>query len=91
MIYLYWILAVPTGVLASLLILLTLAGQRLTPSTPGWLSVSLASAVLGLLFWGHQMGTNGRPLAAALLVVGSWILFFVVMVAYGLSRQQTWQ
>jgi hypothetical protein len=91
-IYLYYALAVPTAVLAGLLLLLTLAGRSISPGTPWWLSVSVGAAVLGLLYWGYSLGrTRGRPGAAVLLVLGSWLLFFVVMLTHGLLRQQTWQ
>lgn len=92
MIYLFWILAVPTGALASALILLTVAGQRLSASTPWWLSVSIGFAVLWLLYRAHSFAsTGGRPGLAVLLVVASWLMFFVVMLTYGLLHQGTWQ
>ena len=91
-IYLFWILAVSTGALASALILLTLAGQRLSAGTPWWLSVSTGLAVLWLINKARVLATtSGRPGVAALLVVASWILFLVVMLTNGLLRQRNWQ
>ena len=92
MIYLFWILAVSTGALARALILLTLAGQRLSAGTPWWLSVSTGLAVLWLINKARVLATtSGRPGVAALLVVASWILVLVVMLTNGLLRQRNWQ
>jgi hypothetical protein len=90
-IYLYWILAVPTGVLAGLVILLTLSGRSLSSSTPDWLAILTAAIVLALLGWGYNLGTSeGKPGLAALLVVVSWIVFFATMLVNGLLHQKTW-
>ncbi len=91
MIYLYWVLAVPTGLLASVAILLTLSGQRLSSATPDWLALVASGAVLALLGWGYKRGTSGgRPGSAALLVVFSWVLFAGAMIINGLMHQKIW-
>lgn len=91
MIYVYWVLAVPTGILASVVIFLTLSGQRLSSATPAWLALVASGAVLALLGWGYNLGTSGgRPFLAALLVVLSWVLFFGVMLINGLMHQKIW-
>lgn len=91
MIYLYWVLAVPTGLLASIVILLTLGGQRLSAATPDWLALVAAGAVLGLLGWGYKLGkSRGRPGLALLVVVLSWVLFGGTMLVNGLMNQKVW-
>lgn len=91
MIYLYWVLAIPTGLLASLVIILTINGQHLSSTTPDWLALVASSAVLALLAWGYKLGTSGcRPFLAALLVVLSWVLFGGVMLINGLMHQNIW-
>lgn len=91
MIYLYWILAIPTGLIAGLVVLLTLSGQRLSSATPDWLALLAAGVVLALLGWGHHVGTaGGRPGLAALLVVLSWVLFAGSMLINGLLHQKIW-
>ncbi len=91
MIYLYWVLAVPTGFLASVVILLTVSGQRLSSATPDWLAYAASGAVLAILVWGYHLATSsGRPGLAALLVVGSWVLFATAMIVNGLMHQTIW-
>jgi len=91
LIYVYWLLAVPTGLLASVVILLTISGQRLSSVTPDWLALAASGAVLALLSWGYNLGTSGgRPFVAALLVVLSWILFAGAMLINGLMNQKIW-
>lgn len=91
MIYLFWLLALPTGLLAALVVFLTISGQRLSSATPDWLALLAAGAVLGLLVSGYRLGTaGGRPFAAALLVVLSWLLFAGTMFVNGLMNQQLW-
>lgn len=91
MTYLYWCLALPTGFLAGLVIVMTLAGQRLGPTTPGWLALAAASAVLGLLVSGFRLATaGGRPGIGVLLVVLSWAVFAGAMIAHGLMTQKLW-
>lgn len=87
---LFWLLAVPTGAIAILVVLLNLAGRPLSAATPIGLSILTALAVLALLAWARQRTAAGRPGRAVLLVVGSWLLFAIVMIANGLARQQTW-
>lgn len=92
MIYLYWLLAGPTALLAGILILMTLAGQNLSPSTPWWLSILTGAGVLGLLWWGHRLvSAEGHPVIGVLLVPASWLMFFVVLLTWGLMHQKTWQ
>ena len=91
-IYVFWILAAPTAGLSALLILMSLAGQPLSAATPVWLALLAALGVIGLLAWAHQLATKrGRPSIACAIVVLSWVLFAVTMVANGLAHQQTWQ
>jgi hypothetical protein len=91
MIYVYWTLAVPTGLLASLVIILTLGGRPLSAATPAWLSLLVAAAVLGILVQSHGLATTGgKPGLAALLVVFSWVLFAGAMILNGLMSQKTW-
>jgi arginine exporter protein ArgO len=90
--YVYWILAVPTALAACLVILLTVAGENLSRSTPWWVSLAASSGVLALLWWGHVLATRkGRPGAGSLLVAASWLFFFAVVLVNGLLRQRTWQ
>lgn len=89
--YLYWILAVPTGVIACLVVLLTLGGQRLSAATPAWLSLVVAAVVLVLLSWGYRLvKTGGRPGLAVLVVVLSWVVFVGSRLINGLLHQKTW-
>ena len=91
MVYVYWVLAVPTGLLALLVIMLTLGGKQITPVTPDWLSLLTSAAVLGLLVWGFRWATTGaRPGLAVVLVVLSWVVFLGVMLVNGLMHQKTW-
>lgn len=91
MIYVYWLLAVPTTLLAGAVIFLTLSGQRLSSATPDWLALTAAGAVLGLVGWGYNVGTSGgRPAVATLLVVLSWVLFAGAMIVNGLMNQKIW-
>ena len=92
MIYIFWMLAAPTAALSALLIFMSLAGQRLSAATPVWLAVLAAVGVMGLLAWARQLATKrGRPGLACAIVVLSWVLFAVTMIANGLAQQETWQ
>ena len=92
MIYVFWMLAAPSGALSALLILMSVAGQRLSAATPVWLALLAALGVMGLLAWAYQLATKrGRPRVACAIVVLSWVLFAVTMLANGLAHQQTWQ
>jgi hypothetical protein len=91
-IYVFWMLAAPTGALSALLILMSVAGQRLSAATPGWLTLLAAFGVIGLLAWAHQLTTKRRrPGVACAIVMLSWVLFAFTMLANGLAHQQTWQ
>jgi small neutral amino acid transporter SnatA (MarC family) len=91
-IYIFWMLAAPTGALSALLILMSVSGQRLSAATPVWLALLAAVGVIGVLAWAHQLATKrGRPGVACAMVVLSWVLFAASMVANGLAHQQTWQ
>jgi hypothetical protein len=91
-IYAFWMLAAPTAFLSALLILMSVAGQPLSAATPVWLALLAAIGVIGLLAWARQLATTRRrPGAACAIVVLSWVLFAVTMIANGLSQQQTWQ
>jgi small neutral amino acid transporter SnatA (MarC family) len=91
-IYIFWILAAPTAAVSALLILMSVAGQRLSAATPVWLTLAAALGVMGLLAWAHQLATKrGRSGVACAIVVLSWIGFACTMFANGLSQQQTWQ
>jgi len=91
-IYVFWLLAAPTGALSALLILMSVAGQRLSAATPVWLALLAALGVMALLAWAHQLATKrGRPGVACAIVMLSWVLFAVTMFANGLAHQQTWQ
>ena len=91
MVYIFWILAAPTGALSALLILMSLTGQRLSAATPVWLAVLAALGVMGLLGWAHQLAKRGRAGVACAIVVLSWVIFAVTMIANGLAHQDTWQ
>ena len=92
MTYVFWMLAAPTGALSVLLILMSVSGQPLSAATPVWLALLAALGVMGLLAWAHQLATKrGRPGFACAVVVTSWLLFAVTMIANGLAQQQTWQ
>ena len=91
-IYVFWILALPTGALSVLLILMSIAGQPLSAATPIWLTLLAAFGVIGLLVWAQQLATKrGRRGVACAIVVVSWVLFAFTMLANGLAHQQTWQ
>lgn len=91
MIYIYWLLAIPTGLLASVVILMTLAGQRLSSATPHWLGLLAAAAVLSLVGYGYKVGVSSeKPGIAVLLVVSSWVVFASIMLINGIMRQTTW-
>lgn len=92
MIYLFWILAAPTGALATLLIFMSLLGNRLSAATPLWLSLSMAAGVIAMLFWAYRIASSGgRPALACGVVLLSWLVFALVMIGYGIAHQQTWQ
>lgn len=91
MIYLYWILAVPTGLLALLLVGLNLGGRPLSAATPIGLSLLMAVLVLAALAWGYKLGTaDGRPGRSVAVVVASWFAFALTMFVNGLLHQKTW-
>lgn len=90
---LFWVfalLALPTGLLAGLVILLILGGQRMSAPAPDWPALLASAAVLGLLAWAYRLATGGRPAAASLWVVASWVLFVTVMLINGLMHQTLW-
>jgi hypothetical protein len=92
MIYLFWVLAAPTGVLAAILLFMSLAGSRLSAATPIWLSLLAAAGVMGVLVWAYRIASSGgRPLLACGLVLLSWFVFMLVMFANGIAQQKTWQ
>lgn len=91
MIYVYWLLAVPTMLLGGVVILFTLGGQRLSSATPPWLALIAAGAMLGLAGWGYKVATSGgRPGMAALWVILSWVVFAGATVVNGLMGQRIW-
>lgn len=92
MIYLFWVLAAPTSVLASILLFMSLAGRRLSAATPIWLSLLAAAGVMAMLVWAFRIASSdGRPLLACGVVLLSWFAFMLVMFANGISQQKTWQ
>lgn len=89
--YFYWLFALPTGMLASLVIIMTLSGKALSNSTPNWLSLSASAIVLGLLWWSYQLiFVKNHPILAILVVIASWIIFAAIMVGYGLMTTKIW-
>lgn len=91
MIYLYWVLAVPTGLLATLVIGVIVSGKALSSATPDWLGTLAAAGVLALLVWSYHLATaSSRPVLAILVVVLSWLVFAGTMLTYGLMHQQLW-
>lgn len=91
MIYLYWLLAAPTGALAVAVLGLTVTGKRLSSATPDWLSLLASAAVIAMLVWSYRMATSrDRPGAAAFLVVLSWIVFAGSMISHALMTQTLW-
>lgn len=90
--YLYWILALPTGLLAGLVIILTLSGQALSSSTPSWLSLCAATIVFAMLWWSYQLiFAKNHPFLAMLTVVASWVIFAMIMTGYALMTMKNWQ
>lgn len=86
----YWLLAVPTALLACLVIFKSLGDQG-GGSPPAELAMAAAAAVLGLVGWGWRLAmTGGRPGMAVLLVVMSWVVFAGTMVGYALMTQKVW-
>jgi hypothetical protein len=88
--YLFWTLAVPTGFIASLVLLLNVAGRKLSAATPLWLSVAMSLLVLALLVWAFRLARGGHAGAACLVVLGSCLVFAAAMFVNGISRQQLW-
>ena len=92
MIYVFWLLAAPTGALSALLVFMSLIGSRLSTATPIWLTLLTTLGVIGLLAWAYRLATAGRrPGAACGVVLLSWVFFAVTMFANGLAHQQNWQ
>ncbi len=88
---LFWILAVPTGGIALLVMLMTMAGKKLSSATPLWLSMVAALAVLALLAWAWRLsGVHHQPGWACVITVASWLVFAVTMIVNGLLRQTSW-
>ncbi len=87
--FIFWLLAVPTGAIAALVLVLNLLGKQLSAATPLWLSILTSLAVLLLLLVARRLAA-GRPGLACLVVVGSWLFFATVLFANGLARQQVW-
>jgi hypothetical protein len=87
---LFRLLAVPTAAIATVVALLNLLGRPLSAATPIGLSLATAAAVLGLVAWARRLAAAGRPGRAVLVVVGSWVVFAIVMFGNGLARQQLW-
>lgn len=91
MIYLFWTLAAPTGALAAILLLMTVAGKPLSAATPAWLSLLGSVGVFALLAWAWRVATAGqRPGVACGIVVLSWVLFALAMFVNGIARQKLW-
>lgn len=89
--YFYWLFALPTGMLASLVIIMTLSGKALSNSTPNWLSLSASAIVFGLLWWSYQLiFVKNHPILAILVVIASWIIFAAIMIGYGLMTTKIW-
>jgi hypothetical protein len=91
LIYLFWILAAPTGALASILILMSLSGNRLSSATPIWLSLIVSAGLFAVLLWAYRIASNGRPALACGVVLLSWLAFILIMFANGIAHQKTWQ
>lgn len=91
MTYLFWILTVPTGALALLLLLMTIAGKPLSAATPAWLALLASAGVFALLVWAWRVATTGgRPGVACWIVVLSWVIFALTMFVNGIARQKLW-
>ena len=89
---LFWLLATPTGALALFVILMTIAGKKLSAATPLWLALVAGAGVLALLIWAYRLLVlHGRPGLACVITVASWLLFAGVMLVNGLLHQKTWQ
>ncbi|GAB4203704.1 MAG: hypothetical protein Fur0019_03400 [Tibeticola sp.] len=88
---LYWNLAVPTGLLALLLVGLNLGGRPLSAATPVGLSLLMAGLVLAALGSGYKLGTTGRRSGwSVTVVVASWFAFAIPLFVNGLLHQKTW-
>lgn len=88
---LYWVLAVPTGALSLVLLLMTVAGRKLSAATPLWLTLVCATVVLAFLVWAHRvLVVHHRPAWACAIVIASWVAFALTMTVNGLLRQTTW-
>lgn len=87
----FWVLALPTALVVSGVLLMTLAGGKLSAATPAWLAVATSLAVLALLVWAFRLATmQGRPGLATLITIGSWLTFGATMLINGLAHQKTW-
>jgi hypothetical protein len=92
MIYLFWILAVPTAAFASLMFLMSVAGRQLSQATPIWISLLASFSILVVLVFAYRLAANdGRPGAASGVVALSWLLFAIIMLVNGLVRPTGWQ
>jgi hypothetical protein len=91
LIYVSWTLAAPTGALAALLLLMTVAGKPLSAATPAWRALLAAIGVFALPAWAWRVATAGeRPGMACGIVVLSWVLFALAMFVNGIARQKLW-
>lgn len=89
--YVYWLFALPTGALASLVIIMTLSGKALSNGTPNWLSLCASAVVFGLLWCSYQLiFVKNHPILAIVVVIASWIIFAAIMVGYGLMTMKIW-
>lgn len=87
---LHALLALPTALAACAVILIVLGGQRLSPPAPDWPGLVAAATVLGLNAWGYRLARAGRPILASPLVVGSWLVFALIMLINGALHQTLW-
>jgi hypothetical protein len=88
---LFWTLAIPTGALAVIVLLMTIAGRQPGAATPAWLSLLASMGVLGLLARARRVAAAGeRPGMACWITVSSWAFFAIVMPVNGIARQALW-
>jgi hypothetical protein len=93
---LFTTLALPTGGIATVYLLMTLvgagAGARPRPRAESVTAALASLLVIGLLGWGANLAwRRDAPGLACALVPLSWALFAGAMLAQGLINNRSWQ
>ena len=90
---LFYILCVPTGMLALVVLFKTLTGTaRGSSTTSEKIVTTLASSiVLSMLYWAFGVATKeGNTVLGIGIVVLSWIVFAVLMLISGYRNTKLW-